>query len=207
MSQLSPRVRVAAWVAAGVLGGGLVTGVAVSELGVASAASPSPSPRASAGTHHSKPLLRRFFERRMRGHLGGLGPAGGPGLLFGVPGLGAPGLEMGRVLHGEATVQTPNGTKVMSTQLGNITSVAGAQVTVRSSDGFTRTYSVDKQSRISLDGADGASSRLKTGDTVRVLAVKSGNAWSARAVIDGLPVLPKSPPRPGAHGPAPGMAG
>jgi len=146
----------------------------------------------------------------MRGHLGpggGLGLPGGPGMLFGVPGLGAPGLEMGRVLHGEATVQTPNGTKVVSTQLGTITSVAGAQVTVRSSDGFTRTYSVDKQSRISLDGADGALSRLKSGDTVRVVAVQSGKTWSARAVIDGLPVFPKTPPQPGAHQPAPGVAG
>lgn len=156
MSGMSRRMRVAAWVAAGVLGGGLVTGIAVSQLGVATAASPSPSPT------HMRDGMHRFGE----GPLARLG---------------------GRILHGEATVQSPQGKDlVVVFQHGKITGLTGSAVTVKSTDGFTATYTVDKTTRIALNGTAGTLSRLKTGDDVRVFGVKNGATTTAKAVIDGL---------------------
>jgi hypothetical protein len=175
MTELSPRVRFGAWIAAGVLGGGVIAGVVVSQLGTATAASPTPSPRASGAPGAPMPYggpMQRFGER-MRG----VPPLGGPGLGFG-----------GRVLHSAATVQAPDGTtKVVVSQSGDITDFSDSTITVKSSDGFVATYTVDKNTRISLNGSDGAMSSLKKGDTVRVLAGKSGSTNHASAVMDGMP--------------------
>lgn len=194
MTGLSSRARVIGWLAAGILGGGLLTGIAVSEFGTATAATPSPNPSASAGPYDGPglpghPFLRRFLDKHDGPLLGG-----GPGLGFGFgagPALG------GRVLHSEATVKTATGTEVVGTQSGKITDLSGSQLTVKSSDGFTRTYTVDKNTRISLEGTDGALSSLKSGESVEVSAVKSGSDWAAKSVFGGtfsLPMKPMAPP-------------
>src|SRR4051812_35150684 len=153
-----------AWTAAGLLAGGAAIGAAVSQLGVTGAASPTPKPNSSVAPARPFPHPGQGFGHRGPGHGGGL--AG-----------------LGRVLHGQATVQAPTGgTKVMSLQTGAITAISGSQVTVKSTDGFTTTYTVDKDTRIVLRGTQGALSSLKSGDTVPVLAVKSGSSWTAKAV-------------------------
>jgi hypothetical protein len=156
------RQRVIALVAAGVLAGG-AAGVAVSQLGVATASSsPSPAPGVPAPD--------------FRG-----GPMGGPGRL-GL--LGA----AGRVLHGEATIEKAGGgTQVVRFQHGTISAIAGSTVTVKSTDGFTSTFTVDRTSRITLKGTDGTLSRLKKGDEVRVFGVASGSSTVARLLLDGVP--------------------
>src|SRR5690242_20714165 len=124
MTPVSSRMRLGAWIAAGVLGGGLVTGVVVSQLGVAGAASPSPAPSASAQPRPPMPGLMHRFGERMRG-FGPRGPGMGPGF--------APGLQYGgHVLHSEATVEAPDGTtKVVVSQTGDITDVTGSTITVK----------------------------------------------------------------------------
>ena len=192
MSALFSRARVVGWLVAGVLGGGLVTGIAISEFGTATAATPSPTPSASAAPYggpglRGHPFLRRFLDGPGR-RLFGAGPGFGLGIG---PGLG------GRVLHSEATVKTATGNEVVGTQSGKITDLSGSQLTVKSSDGFTRTYTVDKNTRISLEGTDGALSSLKSGETVEVSAVKSGSAWDAKSVFEGtlsMPMKPMAPP-------------
>ena len=165
MTELSRRTRIAAWVGAGVLGG-LAAGIAVAQIGVAGA-DPTPSPSSSARPDRPYP-----------------GPMMGPGFGMGF-GMG------GRMLHGEATIKTPGGDlKDIATQYGSITAIGGSTVTVRSSDGFTRDYTVDNATRIALNGKDGALSSLKTGDTVRVMAVKDGSAWHAQVVMHGRPPHP-----------------
>lgn len=172
MVKVSPRLRTGAWIAAALLGGGFVAGAVVSQLGTATAASSTPSPRASgAPMPYGGPMLR--FGERLRG----LPPLGGPGLGVG-----------GKVLHSEATVQTPDGTtKVVVSQSGDITDISDSTITVKSNDGFDATYTIDKNTRISLNGNDGAVSSLKKGDTVRVFGTKNGSANHAEAVMDGMP--------------------
>ena len=165
---LSPRMRLAGWVGVGVLSGGLITGIAI---GSATAASPSPSPspygygQAGPGMPPDGPM--HAFGGRMRG------PLGGP--------------MDGDVLHGEATVKAPDGsTKVVVTQSGDITDISGTAITVKSSDGYVATYTVDKDTRISLNGTDGTASSLKKGDTVHVVGTQSGSTNHADAVLDGV---------------------
>ena len=194
MAGWSPKLRLAAWVASGVIGGGLITGAVVSQLGVATAAggsSPSANRPSSAPGHGMRPLMRGGFGLR-RGLDRGMG--GGLGL-----GLGAG----GQVLHGQATVQKPGGgTQVVTLQTGTISAVSGDMLTVASSDGYSASYTVDRATRIVLNGADGAVSSLKKGDSVRVVAVKQNGGWHALAVRDGLPSRPPWG-RPGGAQPAP----
>jgi len=174
------RHRVIALVTAGVVAG-TAGGFVVSQLGVATASSPSPSP-APGG-----PALRHGF-----------GPAGGPmGLLGGLGG--------GKLLHGEATVEKPGGgTNVVRFQNGTISAVDGSTMTVKSSDGFSATYTVDKTTRITLNGADGTLSKLTKNDQVRVLAMQSGSTNVAKMVMDGVPAFGLQP---GMRGQLPGMHG
>ena len=178
MSALSSRMRIGAWITAGVLGGGIVSGIVVSQLGTATAASPSPSPRASDEPRPPMPGPLHRFGERLRG-LGPLGPGFGPEFGFG-----------GHVLHSEATVEAPDGTtKVVVSQTGDINDLVDSTITVKSSDGFEATYTVDKNTRISLDGADGAMSSLKKGDTVHVMATKKGSTNHAESIMAGQPPI------------------
>jgi hypothetical protein len=159
------RHRVIALVTAGVVAGA-AGGFVVSQLGVATASSPSPSP--SVG-----PALRPGF-----------GPGiGAMGLLGGLAGGG-------KLLHGEATVAKPGGgTNVLRFQNGTITAINGSSMTVKSTDGFSATYTVDKTSRITLNGADGTLSTLTKNDKVRVLAMQNGSSNIAKMVLDGVPAF------------------
>lgn len=183
MRSVNLKSRAVALVAAGVVAGG-VGGVAIAQLGTATAASPKPAPRSSMQPMH---------------------PGMHPGLRPGVGMLGGL-FAAGRILHGEATVQTPKGLQDVVVQTGTIASTTDSTITVKSSDGVTNTYTVDKTTRIVLNGSSGTLSKLQTGDTVHVLAVKSGASTVAKAVLDGVPPQHRF----GGHGrwqPAPPAAG
>jgi hypothetical protein len=105
----------------------------------------------------------------------GTPPANRLGPKFGFHGFGGPGIGFG-TLHGEFTVVSPNGGyETLATQVGSATTVSSSSITVKSDDGFSRTYSVD-DSTVLEAGRTGISG-VKTGDTVHVLAVvTNGNA-------------------------------
>src|SRR4051812_37309823 len=161
------RHRAVALVAAGVVAGA-AGGVVISQLGTAGAASPSPSPSP--------------------GDRDGFGQPPAPGLRGG-PGKGLlGGLGGGRVLHGEATVEKPaGGTTVVRFQSGVISAISGSTVTVKSTDGFTSTFTVNGTTRISLNGTDGTLSKLAKDDKVRVMGVEDGSTTVAKMVLDGVP--------------------
>jgi hypothetical protein len=177
MGSFSARVRLGAWITAGVLGSGIVVAIVVSQLGTATAASPSPSPSASSQPRPPMPGLHRFGER-LRG-LAPRGPGFGPEFGFG-----------GHVLHSQATVEARDGTtKVVVSQSGDITDIADSTITVKSTDGYEATYTIDKDTRISLNGTDGAMSSLKKGDAVPVMGSKKGATTHAEAVLAGKPPI------------------
>jgi hypothetical protein len=101
---------------------------------------------------------------------------GGPG--FG-PGFGGP---RGAV-HGEFVAPDGSGGyRTIAMQVGDATSVSSDSITVKSADGFSRTYSVD-QNTVVNSGRDGIGN-VKNGDQVAVDAVVNGGKAAARSVRD-----------------------
>jgi len=113
-------------------------------------------------------------------HFGHGGPFGGK--LFGLGGFGGFGKFGG--LHGEFTIKKPDGSgyETVATQTGDVTAVSPSSITVKSEDGFSRTYSVDENTVVG-SGRDGIGS-VKTGDTVHVAGIVDGGKASAAAVLD-----------------------
>ncbi|TCC25218.1 hypothetical protein [Kribbella speibonae] len=86
-------------------------------------------------------------------------------------------------LHGEFVVQKDGGGyETVVTQSGSVTAVSSTSITVKSADGYTRTYVVNADTKVNRDGkiAD-----VKTGATVRIRAVVSGSTATASSVDDG----------------------
>lgn len=141
--------------AAGLLAAGLLSGAVLAGVTTATAQSGDPTP--SVAPHDEKPEGPRGFKH-------GRGPHG-----FGVPGA----------LHGEFTTKAPDGGyQTMAMQRGEVTAVSATSVTVKSEDGFSRTYAVNDDTLVNAgnEGIDDVS----TGDQVHVMAIVDGG--NARAV-------------------------
>ena len=117
---------------------------------------PTPSPSPSPGSQPGKP---------------------GPGHFLGKGGPGGPGI------HGEFTVPAPNGGyQTIATQAGQVTAVDPSSITLKSEDGYTKTYTVDDNTLVNA-GRNGIGS-VNTGDQARVMAVVSGDTAHAVDVVD-----------------------
>ena len=136
------------------VGGTLAVGAAA--IAWADSPSPSPSPSSSAGAKANakdRALRPRALERR--------------------------------ALHGEFVVPARGqSTQTLDTQRGDITAVdtAAKTVTVKSRDGFSRTYVVNGDTRIRSKGQQESFGDLKVGERAMVVAEKSGNSYVARAI-------------------------
>lgn len=82
-------------------------------------------------------------------------------------------------------------------QNGTVTAVSATSLSVKSSDGYTATYVVNATTRVAAH-ASGITS-LKKGDTVSVLATKSGSTLTAVRVG----ARPDGPPRQRGTAPSP----
>lgn len=112
------------------------------------------------------------------------GPGHGPfgGKLFGPGHFGGLGKFGG--IHGEFTLKKPDGSgyQVWATQLGEVADVSASSITVKSEDGFSRTYALDENTVVNA-GRDGIGT-VKTGDTVRVVGLVEDGKARAAAVVD-----------------------
>ncbi|GAC1484494.1 MAG: hypothetical protein NVS1B16_13890 [Pseudarthrobacter sp.] len=117
-------------------------------------------------------------------------------------------------LHSESVVKKADGTfETQLTQQGTVGSVSPTSVTVKSEDGFTRSYAVNAETKITKfppPAADGSPAkgddgkRLKptagtiadiaAGDAVRISGVKNGDQATAARIVEGA-----------AHGPGLGL--
>jgi hypothetical protein len=148
---------------AGIFAGGLAIGIVLAGLGLGLAQTGSPSPTPSSGA----PLP---------GHKGPFG-RGGLGGHFGFFGA----------LHGEFTVPAPSGGyQTLAMQRGQVTAVSASSITVKSDDGFSRTYSVDGNTVVAA--GDNGIADVKTGNAVRILAVVSGGKARAVQILDATTV-------------------
>ncbi|RZU10349.1 hypothetical protein EV645_6811 [Kribbella rubisoli] len=152
---------------------GTVAAVAVTTTagGVAWAATnadPTPSPSVSPSGSPSTPGQQQ--QKPDRPGKGGFGPRG----EFGI----------GGALHGEFVVpKEGGGYQTVATQRGSVTAVSKDSITVKSDDGYSRTYKVDAATLVN-SARDGIAS-IKTGSTVNVSAVVADNAATATMINDG----------------------
>ncbi|MGX5716881.1 hypothetical protein [Arthrobacter sp. MAHUQ-56] len=124
----------------------------------------------------------------MNAGMGGMdagGMGGGPGGL----GMGMAGLNA--AIHSEYVVLQGSGYVTMAGQAGTVSSVSADSLTVTSGEGFTRTYAVSPEVQVSegmrqRGGTTGSNtlslSNVTTGATVRVTALKDGDAYTAQSI-------------------------
>jgi hypothetical protein len=178
-------VRAAAWVAVGVVGVGLLAGVALAD-GRAGSGPSGTTQLASTSSNASAADVGRLARRPGLRRLAALGP---------------------RVLHGQLTVRTKTGLQTVDVQLGQVTAASESSMTVRSSDGFTLTWAVAATTRVrqlraaarpgitagsTISSSTGAAAgsaptpgtlQIVVGQTVRVVGVADSNGATARLVL------------------------
>lgn len=142
-------------------------GVAFAVSGGSSSSSSSSSPSTASPTQSSSPtsLPAKAAPR--------------PGFRFGRLGGG---MGLGDVLHGQFTVKQGNSYVVEAVQRGQVSSVSATSLTVKSSDGFTQTYGIEKSTVV--DSQSEGIGSVASGDQVAVRAVVHGATETASDVVD-----------------------
>jgi hypothetical protein len=87
------------------------------------------------------------------------------------------------VLHGEVTVTTKNGDKVIEVQRGTVTAINATTITVKSTDGFVMTWTFGTpihvvQHRTTIQATD-----VAVGTTVGVAGTKDGSTDTAKLIV------------------------
>ena len=153
----------------------LVAGVAGAVLATASSASSATgraaTPTPSASAHW--PGAGRAMGGPFHGGPFHGGPFHGGGFFAGP----------GGVVHGQVVVPEAGGKfRTEDIQTGKVTAVSGSSLTVRSADGFTKSYRVTGATQVAA-GKTGIGS-VKVGNQVAVTATVSGSTASLTRVID-----------------------
>lgn len=87
-----------------------------------------------------------------------------------------------RGIHGEFVARRGGEFVTVQTQKGKVTSADAASLTVKSDDGFTRTYALDAATTVKRRGEKGAAT-AKVGDNVIVVAHGQGEKPTAKRVL------------------------
>ena len=87
------------------------------------------------------------------------------------------------VLHAEGVVQTDEGTKTVVVQRGAVTAITSTSVTVKSSDGFTLTWSFGDPFTVVKGKARIEPSAVAVGTQVGIAGAKEGTATNARLMV------------------------
>lgn len=177
----SRRIAIGAGVAVvAMLGGAVVaftaTNATASPTAKAASTSSSPSPKAvpKKCPESNAPCMRFIGPFHKFGAL--------PGMPFMPFGLGFPGGLFGAV-HGQVVLAKPGGGyQTVDMQTGKVTAVSASSISVRSSDGFTASYSVAASTVVDAQ-RDGIGS-VKVGNQVSVLATVSGSKATATRIAD-----------------------
>jgi hypothetical protein len=151
-------------VVAVVVGAGTGAAVAVTGSSSPSPSASSPAPAAPPG-HAGRPGFGgRFF---------GAGPRAGAFGPFGAFGA----------VHGQFVVpKQGGGYQTVDTQRGQVTAVSNSAITIKSADGFVKTYMVTGSTIVDAQ-RDGIGS-VKVGDQAAVSATVSGSTATAAAIAD-----------------------
>ncbi|HLM96166.1 MAG TPA: hypothetical protein VK283_07605 [Acidimicrobiales bacterium] len=172
------------------VGVGAAAGVAVGATALAQAAtSSSSSPQSAAAAVTASGSTTTSLPPRSHGFVGPGGRLRGPGGFgdFGPLGGGPGVLGGGSVIDGQFTLKGPNGYETIAERNGTVSDVTDTSgstwtLTVKSADGSSGTFTVDTGT--SVNGGETGIGSVKTGDTVRVIAVVSGGTATAKQVTD-----------------------
>jgi hypothetical protein len=88
-----------------------------------------------------------------------------------------------RLLHGEAVVQTDEGTKTVVVQRGTVTAIDATSVTVKSSDGFTLTWTFGNPIHVIEHRTTVQPSAIAVGTQVGLAGAKDGSSTVARLIV------------------------
>jgi hypothetical protein len=98
------------------------------------------------------------------------------------PGWGAMGGPI-PILHGQAVLAKPGGGyQTIDYQRGTVTAVSSGSITLKSTDGFTQSYTITDTTIVGAHR--GGISSVKSGDTASVIATVSGKTATAARIID-----------------------
>jgi hypothetical protein len=122
----------------------------------ADATGPSAAPSGRPGRGDKHPLLRRLTIRRALGK---------------------------NVLHGEVTVQTKDGTKIIEVQRGTVTAITDTTVTVKSTDGFVLTWTFGTPIHVIEHRTTVQPTDVVVGTVVGVAGTKDGSTDTARLIV------------------------
>lgn len=92
-----------------------------------------------------------------------------------------------RVQHGEFTVRTKNGPKVLDVQRGVVTAVDTGSITVKSDDGFSATYTISPNTKVHKAKKPATVSQVAANDRVRLVASKNGGTATVERIGDAGP--------------------
>ena len=90
-----------------------------------------------------------------------------------------------RVLHGEVTLQTKEGTRTVVMAYGAVSALSKDAITVRSSDGVETSFTLNGDTRFGFRDEPAPSAELKVGENAFVTGEKSGGTATARRVVSG----------------------
>ncbi len=139
----------------------------------------SPSPVASVAA--ARPATSPAAPGSGQGHGGFSHGRGG----FGGAGLGGAGLGMSLLgaLHGQVVIAGPGGGyETADIQRGQVTAVSSASITLRSTDGFSKTYLVTSSTLVDAQ-RDGIAS-VRTGSQALLVATVNGGTATAVRIVD-----------------------
>jgi len=88
-------------------------------------------------------------------------------------------------LHGEVAVQGKDGVRTIVVQRGTVTAADAKSVSVKSSDGFTQTWTLGDKVKVVQDKKKVAADAVKAGTQVGVAGRKEGDAAVARLIVLG----------------------
>jgi hypothetical protein len=86
-------------------------------------------------------------------------------------------------LHGEAVVQTKDGTKTVLVQRGEVAAVDSDSITVRSADGYTLTWTYAADLRVVEHRTSIQPDQVKVGDQLGIAGTKDGDDGVARLIV------------------------
>jgi hypothetical protein len=166
--------KTAVLAAAGIVGGGAIAGVTYAAVATPATATPSASSAISSAADGAVAAAVAS-----PGTQPSPGASAGQGRKAGNGALGRRAL-LNRLEHGQLTVRTRGGDRTLDVQHGAVTAVSPTSITVKSQDGYSHSYAVNKGTRVRSGKARGSIGDVHSGDQVFVV----GSAGDALRILD-----------------------